>query len=385
MKIAFDNMGLGLTNGNSSYTTGLIKALASEFPDDEYHVFSLMRRKRWTQSVVGELPAVKISSSLYHPLVLGKFFSPMVNNINTAIIRHTISRIKKADIYHCTNPIYFTYGIKRPVVTIHDLIALKEEDWSTQGSKKFYRHNIARIISEAEAVFTVSNHTRNDVLHHFPEAKEKIFVTYLGIGDRYRYLPDLDRSFLNAFGYPQDNPPFLLYVGETQPRKNVHGLITAFAELPSSLLKKYHLVVVGNSRRDDYREKLVALVNGKGVSDRVHFYNNVSNDDLVKFYNAAHAFVFPSFYEGFGIPVAEAMKCGCPVLTSTSSSLPEVGGEAVLYADPNDIDMLKEKLKQIIEDEDLRNKLREKGFVQVEKFTWKKSAELTHAVYLKMI
>ena len=209
-------------------------------------------------------------------------------------------------------------------------------------------------------------------------------MVHLGIEDRFQYCPQPDRSFLNTFGYPEDYPPYLLYVGETQPRKNVLGLITAFAELPLSIREKYHLVIVGNSSRHEYKERLLSLVLQRGIQDRVHFYTNVSHDDLVKFYNAADAFVFPSFYEGFGIPVAEAMKCGCPVLTSTSSSLPEVGGDAALYADPNDIDALKEKLRQIIEDEELRKTLREKGFVQASKFDWKKTAELTHNVYMKI-
>ena len=147
---------------------------------------------------------------------------------------------------------------------------------------------------------------------------------------------------------------------------------------------KISLVIVGNSSRHEYKERLLSLVLQRGIQDRVHFYTNVSHDDLVKFYNAADTFVFPSFYEGFGIPVAEAMKCGCPVLTSTSSSLPEVGRDAALYTDPNDIDALKEKLRQIIEDESERKTLREKGFVQASKFDWKKTAELTHNVYMKI-
>ena len=174
-----------------------------------------------------------------------------------------------------------------------------------------------------------------------------------------------------------------MYVGETQPRKNVLGLITAYAELPLSVKEKYHLVIVGNTSRTDYKEKLFSLVNQRSIQDRIHFYTDVSHDDLVKFYNAAHAFIFPSFYEGFGIPVAEAMKCGCPVLTSASSSLPEVGGDAALYAEPNDIDDLKEKLRQIIEDEELRKRC-VKRFCSGIKIRLEKAAELTHDVYLKI-
>ncbi len=384
MKIAFDYTGLGLTNGNSAYTTGLIKGLAAVFPDNQYYVFSYLKKKRRTQKAVGSLSSIRINSILFHPLILGKIFSPAVNAINDTLIRYTNNIVNRVDLYHSTNPTNYTFGLSRTVLTVHDLIALLEQDWATPGAKSFYRNNIGRIISDANAIIAVSNHTRSDIIRYFPEAEEKTYVVHLGIEDRFQYYPQSDRFFLNAFGYPVDYPPFLLYVGETQPRKNVLGLITAFAELPLSLREKYHLVIVGNSPRHDYREKLFSLVQQRRIQDRVHFYTDVSHDDLVKFYNAAHAFVFPSFYEGFGIPVAEAMKCGCPVLTSTSSSLPEVGGDAALYADPNDIDALKGKLKQIIEDEELRKTLREKGFVQASKFDWKKTAELTHNVYLKI-
>jgi O-antigen biosynthesis alpha-1,3-mannosyltransferase len=382
MKIAFDSIDLGSSNGNSVYTTGLIKELATTFPDNEFHVFTYWRKKKKTQDIVGDVPAIRINNILPHPLILGKMCRPAVNAVNAGVLRHAFN---KADLYHCTNPEHFTFGIKNPVVTVLDLIAFQKEGWVAQGSKDFYHKNIVRIISESGVVFTISNHTRADILRHFPEARDKIIVTYLGVDDRFRCQPALDRSFLNAFGYPEAHPPFLLCVGETQPRKNVHGLIAAFAEVPMTVRKNMHLVIVGDSLRRDYRENLFSLVQKKNLQGSVHFYTDVSHDDLVKFYNAAHAFVFPSFYEGFGIPVVEAMKCGCPVLTSNTSSLPEVGGDAAVYVDPNDVDALKEKLRQIIDDEGLRRSLREKGFVQAAKFTWKKTAELTYDGYRKIV
>jgi glycosyltransferase involved in cell wall biosynthesis len=341
-------------------------------------VFTYWRKKEKTREIVGDVPAVRIDNILPHPLILGKMFRPAVHVVNDRVLRRAFN---KADLYHCTNPEHFSFGIKNPVVTILDLIALQKEDWVARGTKAFYHKNIARIIAEVGAIFTISNHARADILRLCPEANKKITVTYLGVDDRFCHLPAIDRSFLNGFGYPEKNLPFILYVGETQPRKNVHGLITAFAEVASAIKKRMHLVIVGNSLRQDYRESLFSMVREKNLQDFVHFYDDVSHNDLVKFYNAAHAFVFPSFYEGFGLPVVEAMKCGCPVLTSNTSSLPEVGGDAALYVDPYDIDAMKEKLQRIIEDEGLRRSLREKGFAQAAKFSWKKTAELTCAGY----
>jgi alpha-1,3-rhamnosyl/mannosyltransferase len=380
MKIAYDTMGLGEPNGNSMYTTGLITTLAALFPDDEYHVFTYWRKRNKFQKVVGGFPAIRINNILPHPLALGKSCEPFVKGINARVLRF---RGNRADLYHCTNPQYFTFGITPSVVTILDLIAFRDEGWVPHVSRDFFHKNIAEVVARSRLIFTISDHTRKDILHYFSEAEKKIVVTHLGVDDRFRCLPDRDRSFLNSFGYPDANIPFVLYAGETQPRKNVHGLIAAFAELPAAVRKQLHLVIVGDSRRKDYREKLFSLVQEKNIQNAVHFYSRVSHDDLVKFYNAAHAFVFPSFYEGFGIPVVEAMKCGCPVLTSAVSSLPEVGGDAALYADPNDADALREQLGRIIGDEGLRRSLREKGFVQAEKFTWKKAAETTHKGYRK--
>ncbi|MBN2189110.1 MAG: glycosyltransferase family 4 protein [Chitinispirillaceae bacterium] len=382
MKIAFEELHLGSYNGNSVYATGLIRALAAAFPGDEYGVFTYWSRRRRVREIVGRLPAVRIGNILPHPLVVGKAFRRQVEALDEWLLRRALER---ADLYHCTNPVNFAFGIKNPVVTILDLIALRQEEWVPQGSKEYYHKNIARVIEESRVVFTISNHTRADILRRFPGAEEKVIVTYLGVDDRFRRLPDIDRSFLDAFGYPQAHPPFLLYVGETQPRKNVHGLIAAFAEVPPTARKNMHLVIAGDSLRRDYRERLFSLVQKTGLQDFVHFYRGVSHDDLVRFYNAAHAFVFPSFYEGFGIPVAEAMQCGCPVLTSTASSLPEVGGDAALYADPDDTDALKEKMRQIIGDDGLRQSLREKGYLQAAKFTWKKTAALTHEGYRRIV
>jgi glycosyltransferase involved in cell wall biosynthesis len=382
MKIAYDTMALGEANGNSVYTTGLIKTLGTLYPDNEYQVFTSWRKKKKNRKAIGTIPAVRIKNILPHSLILGKAVEPAVKKLNAVVLRFTGN---KADLYHCTNPHYFTFGIKNPVVTILDLIAFENGNWVPHSSRDFYHKNMARIVSQVKVIFTVSSHSRDDIVRYFPEAQEKIVVSYLGVDDRFQCLPALGRSFLKTFGYPEATPPFLLYAGEIQPRKNIHGLIAAFAALPAAMRKNLHLVIVGNSRKGDYRGNLLSLVEKNKIQDLVHFYANVSHDDLVKFYNAAHAFVFPSFYEGFGIPVVEAMKCGCPVLTSTTSSLPEVGGDAALYVDPSDADALKDKLRQIINDDSLRRTLREKGFAQAAKFTWEKTAELTYNCYRKIV
>jgi glycosyltransferase involved in cell wall biosynthesis len=186
MKIAFDNIDLGSSNGNSVYTTGLIKALAATFTDNEYHLFTYWRKKKRAQEAVGAVPAVRVNNILPHPLILGKICRPAVNAINAGVMRHAVA---KADLYHCTNPAHFTFGIKKTVVTVLDLIALRKEDWVSRSSKDFYQENIARIVAESRVVFTISNHSRADILHHFPGAEDKIVVTYLGVDERFRCLP----------------------------------------------------------------------------------------------------------------------------------------------------------------------------------------------------
>jgi glycosyltransferase involved in cell wall biosynthesis len=169
--------------------------------------------------------------------------------------------------------------------------------------------------------------------------------------------------------------PYLLSVSTIQPRKNYTRLIEAFAKLISDFgfrISDLHLVICGS--RGWMFDDVFQTAERLGLRDRVLFPDFVSDDDLPALYAGATLFVYPSLYEGFGLPVAEAMACGAPVVSSNASSLPEVAGDAALYFDPRDVDAMTDALRRALADDALRADLRARGFAQAKKFSWEKAA-----------
>jgi glycosyltransferase involved in cell wall biosynthesis len=166
--------------------------------------------------------------------------------------------------------------------------------------------------------------------------------------------------------------PYILFVGTIQPRKNIAKLIEAVSLLKN---KEIQLVVVG--KKGWLWEEILAAPEKFKITDRIKFLDFVGNEDLPSLYKNAQCFVLPSLYEGFGLPVLEAMQFGCPVVTSNVSSLPEVGGDAAIYFDPESVDDMAEKIDKVISDEKLRAEMTEKGYNQVKKFSWEKTAKET--------
>ena len=165
---------------------------------------------------------------------------------------------------------------------------------------------------------------------------------------------------------------YILFVGTLQPRKNIKRLIEAFSKLKD---KDVDLVVVG--KKGWMYDEIINSPSEFGVGNRVKFLDSVEDEDLSTFYKNAIFFILPSLYEGFGLPVLEAMEYGCPVITSNVSSLPEAGGDAVLYVNPEDVKDITEKMQKLLQDDSLRKELVAKGREQVKKFSWKKTAEQT--------
>jgi glycosyltransferase involved in cell wall biosynthesis len=230
---------------------------------------------------------------------------------------------------------------------------------------------------KARRIFTISESSKGDIIKEYGIPGYKIAVIYPGIKDtRVNKTEELKMNEIKEkYGIKKD---FILYVGTLQPRKNVVRLIAAF----SKLHKDIDLVIVG--KKGWLYEEILAAPKKYGIEEKVKFLDSVTDEDLPAFYQNALCFVLPSLYEGFGLPVLEAMKNGCPVITSNISSLPEAGGEAALYIDPQNVDDIKDKLESVISDDKLRKNLIEKGYGQVKKFSWEKTAKETLNVLTKI-
>lgn len=245
-------------------------------------------------------------------------------------------------------------------------------------------------VKQARKILTISNSSKDDIIKEYKVASKNVVVTHLGIKEPVSFTPHIySMNELQAKYGLSDN--YILFVGTLQPRKNIKRLIEAFSKVIKSSIrqaqdknvesqkeKDLELVIVG--RRGWLYEEILETPKKLGIEDRVKFLENVADDELPYFYKNAICFVLPSLYEGFGLPVLEAMKQGCPVITSNISSLPEAGGDAALYVDPEDIDDIAKKITQLVKDEKLRKELIEKGRAQVKKFSWEKTAKETLAV-----
>ena len=220
-------------------------------------------------------------------------------------------------------------------------------------------------------VITISDHSRQDLLHHVPLRTDQVTVTPLGL-DAERFRPADHR---------REGRPYVLCVAGSDPTKNVGCLIEAFAKLSETLRGRFDLLLAGDvCRRGDIRAAIERL----GIGAQTRLVGMVSDEQLIDYYQQATVFVFPSLYEGFGLPVLEAMGCGCPVICSTLSSLPEIAGEAALLIDPHDSSHLAATLARVLESPALQVDLRSRGLARAGQFSWDRTAAETVAVYQRV-
>lgn len=233
-------------------------------------------------------------------------------------------------------------------------------------------------VKKAKRVFTISESSKNDILEEYHLKKNCVVVTYPGIKSSVTLSPMVyGMNQLKTNYHIGDN--YFLFVGTLQPRKNIVRLIEAFSlVLKKEKSKDLQLLIVG--KKGWQYEDILAAPEKYGVSESVKFLDFVSDDELSILYKNAIAYVLPSLYEGFGLPVLEAYQNGCPVITSNVSSLPEAAGDGALYVDPKDSKEIAKAMEKMMNDSALRKKLIEKGKEQLKKFSWEKTAKETLAV-----
>jgi glycosyltransferase involved in cell wall biosynthesis len=259
----------------------------------------------------------------------------------------------------------------RTLLTVHDLSFLHCPEAFVPALRRYLERVVPRSIARADLVLADSAHTRSDIISFFGVPPGRVQVLYSGVAPRFR--PEREPGEIGRLQarYGLGGGPYVLSVGTLQPRKNYVRLIRAFASLrPETLAPETKLVVAGG--RGWLYEDILAEAGKHG--DRVHILGFVDDADLPALYRNAALFAFPSLYEGFGLPVLEAMACGVPVVCSNASSLPEVAGDAALLVDPLDTDGLAEALARVLEDAGLRQGMVARGAAQAARFTWEQAA-----------
>jgi glycosyltransferase involved in cell wall biosynthesis len=267
------------------------------------------------------------------------------------------------DIYHGTN--YVIPPLRRVpgVVTIFDLIMLFPEF----GVSTFRREELKKYIDRADSVICISDHTKNDLINFFNVPDDKIRVTLLAADESFKIISDNDAviKVTQRLGIEGD---YLLYTGTMDARKNILNLVRAFSILKTEKRIHHKLVLAG--KKGWLYNEILKIVQTVGLDKDVIFTGYVADEDMPYLYNGAELFAYPSLYEGFGLPPLEAMACGCPVVTSNTTSIPEVVGDAGLMVDPHSL-----------EDSALRSELSERGLKRASEFSWKRCASETLEIY----
>lgn len=265
------------------------------------------------------------------------------------------------------------------VATVHDVSFIEHPEYFPWWRRNQLRASVARTVRIAQRIITVSEFSRDAIIRAYRIPEEKVCVTPNAASREFRVVSPGKalKAVQEQFGV---DAPFVLSVGDLQPRKNHIGLIEAFAAmLKAHPQMKHHLILAGQDTW--FTPRVRAAAADSGFRNRIHFTGFVSDADLVNLYNACEAFVFPSFYEGFGLPILEAMACGRAVACSATSAMPEVADGAGLLFDPGNPSSIARAMTDILMDRDLKATLEARGLQRAGHFSWKKSAAATLAVY----
>jgi glycosyltransferase involved in cell wall biosynthesis len=291
------------------------------------------------------------------------------------LLAPALLRLGRADVYHGVLNVVPLLCPVPSVVTIHDLSPFLFTQTFRKVNRAYTQWAIKVACRRATRILAVSEFTKREIVRWLHVAPERIVVTYDAAEPRFRPIGAAEvEAFRRRAGLPER---FILFVSTLEPRKNVPTLLDAYARIARSTDAP---LIVGGGKGWLY-EPIFAKAESLGLGDRVRFVGFIDNDDLPLWYAAATVFTLPSLYEGFGMGLLEAMACGTPIVTTTSSSLPEVAGDAGLQVPPTDADALGAALLRVLSDADLRAEMRERGLRQARRFSWRETAERTLAVY----
>jgi len=289
-------------------------------------------------------------------------------------------RRARVDLLHVTYAAPLWPGC-RVLTTVHDVSYRSHPEWFSVRDRCVLRAGVGLTLAAGARVMTISEHSRLEISRYYGLPKNRIQVTHLAGDPCFRPPSNAGSTVdLNCLGI---RSPYILAVGNLQPRKNLGGLIRAAAELKQKKTGPFQVVIAGKAK---WRESdLYSEIRQLGLEQEVCFLGYVSDETLIGLYQRAAVFVYPSLYEGFGLPLLEAMACGAPVVTTRCTSIPEVVGEAALMVEASDTGALADAMRRVLEDESLRASLREKGLKQAAQFSWARTARETWDVYRQAV
>lgn len=390
MKIAVDARPLRILRSFGNYANQLLPLLIKSNPEIEWYLLGETGDEGLYQK--------KLAGLSYHFVNLDdNWFSQNLRSFSNKIPQilkdqlfyASYINIFKFDIlWHPDNKAFWLYFGKQ-IATVHDLMPLIfPQYFHTKFQYRFsYWLNTWALKFKTSKIIAISQLTKDDLLKYLKIPDDRITTIYQSGNIKYQVINDADRldAVRSRLALPKN---FALYLGGLNPQKNVEVILDAWSQIcRDSTISPFKLVIVGGGK-DNVGINLLGKLQKKaqelGIGGRVTFIDyDLVADSQVELYNLAAVFIFPSLYEGFGMPPLEAMACGCPVICSNAASLPEVVDDAGLLFNPTDIIELSEKIRQILENESLRNELKQKGLAQAQKFSWDKCAKETIGVLEK--
>ncbi len=350
--------------GNETYILELVRALAQQKTDDTFFVYT---------EQLDALPH-EVHDTPHMRVVQYKTRSSV-----TRLLRELPGRAARdqIDVLHLSYNAPLTLPASCALVlTIHDISFEEHPEWFPRKLRAFLKWSVRRSAQMARAILTDTECARADLVRLYRLPPEKITVTPYAADARFHPIADA-RALSAIRGKYKTSDHFVLAVGNMQPRKNLARLMQAFAQVKRADVIPHKLVLVGQQLwlTDD------VLAQARRLGDDVILTGYVPDADLPLLYNAADVFCYPSLYEGFGLPVLEAMACGTAVITSNTSSLPEVAGDAALLVNPYAVDEIVNALHETLTNATLRAQLREKGLARARLFSWERTAQQTEQVY----
>lgn len=361
--------------GIGRYTRELLRALAALDTATHYRLFYAARRPAHP---LPPLPAnFHVTALPFHDIWLARLWQRAQLPLPVELITGPL------DLFH--SPDFTLPPVRRgtpALLTVHDLSFVRDPESAAPTLRAYLNTVVPRSVARADHILADSQATRNDLLELYRAPADKVSVLYSGVDPVFQPVTDPAALAAVRAKYDLGTAPFIFSVSTLQPRKNHVRLIQAFAALSQSLDASLQLVIAGG--KGWLYDSIFAEVERRGLQERVRFPGFVADADLPALYSAARVLAYPSLYEGFGLPLLEAMACGTPVVTSTASCLPEVAGDAALLVDPFDVPALASALERTIADEALRAGLIARGFARARAFTWEAAARQLIDLYRRL-
>lgn len=372
MKIGFDGKrAVQNYTGLGNYSRYIIEILCRFYPENRYVLYAPKRREN--KRLENLIKGFRQLSTAYPQKNFWKRLSSIwrIWGITRQLERENIQ------LFHGLSnelPLNIRKSRIRSIVTIHDLIFLRYPHCYSFIDRKIYAYKFRKACENADCVIAISECTKRDIIRYFRIPEAKIKVVYQGCDSIFEQPVDEEKkkNVRTKYKLPER---YILNVGSIEERKNILLAVRGLSHLPSDV----HLVIVG--RRTKYTEKVEQFIRENNLVTRVHIINNVPFEDLPAIYQLAEVFVYPSYFEGFGIPIIEALHSGIPVVAATGSCLEEAGGESSIYVNPDSVEEIVSAFNRILRDPVYKKDMIEKGKVFVKRFSAQEQAMLIMNIY----